>query len=116
AAAQLPRPVRPPVRTRAQTGRAAEPVLRRLALLGVALVLVAIAAVAVLLLRPAPSIARQVAEPADVVVVVGEGETVWDVVAPHVPAGGDRAAYVAEVVAANGIDAREIAPGTALVL
>jgi hypothetical protein len=50
----------------------------------------------------------------EAVVVVGPGETVWDLVAPHVPEGVDRAVYAAEVVAANDLDPQRITPGTAV--
>lgn len=111
AAVQLGTPAhRPRLAARRAAARHPRAVLRA-ALLAVLVLGVVIVA---LLARPTPSIARQVAEPPPVVVVVGQGETVWDVVAPHVPAGSDRRAYVTEVVALNGIDAAAIPPGTAL--
>ena len=84
-----------------------------------AVVLVAMAALtlAVALLRPAAGSvpAMPGARPdAQAVVVLGPGETVWDLVLPHAPAGADAQAWVAEVVAHNGIDARKVAPGTAV--
>lgn len=45
-------------------------------------------------------------------VVVGPGETIWDLVAPHVPAGQDRASYVDSVLAHNGLTATAVRPGT----
>jgi hypothetical protein len=48
------------------------------------------------------------------VVVVEAGETVWDLAVAHTPEGERPAAYVAEVVAANGVTATSIEPGTEL--
>ncbi|MDP9023179.1 MAG: LysM peptidoglycan-binding domain-containing protein, partial [Actinomycetota bacterium] len=49
-------------------------------------------------------------------VVVGPGDTVWDLAAAHLPAGEDLPSYVAEVVERNRVDATALAPGTVLVL
>lgn len=45
-------------------------------------------------------------------VVVADGDTLWDLVAPYAPAGVDPAVYVAEVAAAGGHDPRALVPGT----
>ncbi|MFO8076842.1 MAG: hypothetical protein ACQETV_01310 [Actinomycetota bacterium] len=50
----------------------------------------------------------------EVVVVVAEGETMWELVLPHAPAGADPHAFVAEVAARNGVDPGRLEPGTAL--
>lgn len=52
------------------------------------------------------------AEP--VKIVVGPGDTVWRLAAPHAPAGTDAMAYVVEVAAFNGVDPRAVRPGTVL--
>lgn len=52
------------------------------------------------------------AEP--VTIVVGPGDTVWDLAAPHAPAGADAMAYVVEVAAFNDVDPRAVRPGTVL--
>jgi hypothetical protein len=48
------------------------------------------------------------------VVVVGPGETVWDVAADYVPEGQNAHAYVARVLELNDVDATAVAPGTVL--
>lgn len=47
-------------------------------------------------------------------VVVGPGETLWQVVVPHAPAGAHPMAYVVEVAAYNDIDPRAVPAGTVL--
>lgn len=59
-------------------------------------------------LRPGPDAARAGGR----VLVLSEGETLWDVVLPHTPEGVDPAVFVARVVAANGLDPRSVPPGT----
>jgi NAD/NADP transhydrogenase alpha subunit len=49
-------------------------------------------------------------------VVVGAGETVWDIAANYVPAGETAHGYVARVLRYNDIDAAAVAPGTVLQL
>lgn len=51
---------------------------------------------------------------AEITVVVGPGETLWDLVLPYAPAGADAQAWVAEVVTLNGVDARRLPPGAVL--
>lgn len=46
--------------------------------------------------------------------VVGPDDTVWDLVAPHVPTGADPLAYMIEVAAYNDVDPRAVPPGTVL--
>lgn len=48
-------------------------------------------------------------------VVVRSGDTLWDLVRPHVPAGADLGAHVAAVADANDLDdPRALRPGTAV--
>lgn len=47
-------------------------------------------------------------------VVVGPGDTLWELLAPHAPAGAHPTAYVLEVAAFNGVDPRTVTPGTVL--
>ena len=49
-------------------------------------------------------------------VVVGPGETVWDIASEYLPAGGSTHAYVAEILAYNDVQAASIAPGAVLQL
>ncbi|HWB71613.1 MAG TPA: LysM peptidoglycan-binding domain-containing protein [Egibacteraceae bacterium] len=56
-----------------------------------------------------PSAAR-----AALTVVVAPGDTIWELAATHLPAGEDLGAYVAEVVAFNGVEASRLQPGTVL--
>jgi hypothetical protein len=109
-----PRSCSPPrrgSRSRAPAGRAATRRLRvrwrRVAVLA----LLVIAGVALLAGLRGPAGAAQQQEPGPLI-VVGEGDTVWELVGPHVPAGVDRGVYAAEVVATNDLDPRHIAPGT----
>ena len=48
------------------------------------------------------------------VVVVAEGETMWDLVLPFAPAGEDPHAWVAKVAEHNRIDPGRVRPGDAL--
>lgn len=54
------------------------------------------------------------AEP--ITVVVAPGETLWDIAAPHAPAGTEPMAYVVQIAAHNGVDPRAVQPGTVLQL
>ncbi|HVM12736.1 MAG TPA: LysM peptidoglycan-binding domain-containing protein [Egibacteraceae bacterium] len=54
------------------------------------------------------------AEP--ITVVVAPGETLWDIAAPHAPAGTEPMAYVVQIAAFNGVDPRAVQPGTVLQL
>ena len=47
-------------------------------------------------------------------VVVGPGETVWDIATEYVPDGVHPQAYVAHVLRYNGLEATAVMPGTAL--
>lgn len=49
-------------------------------------------------------------------VTLGEGETAWEALKPHTPAGMRHEVFVHEVVQANGVDARELRPGDVLVV
>ena len=51
-----------------------------------------------------------------VTVVVGTGETIWDIAAEYLPAGENTHGYVARVLRYNDIDAASVAPGTVLQL
>lgn len=53
-------------------------------------------------------------EQADVVVVVGEGDTLWDLVLPYAPAGADAHEWVARVAAANDVEPLGLRPGDVL--
>lgn len=44
-------------------------------------------------------------------VVLAPGETLWDVLAPHTPAGTGRQDFIALVLDANGLDGSAVAPG-----
>ncbi len=46
--------------------------------------------------------------------VLGEGETVWDLVLPHLPAGVDAQSYVRSVLDHNGLLATAVPPGTVI--
>lgn len=46
--------------------------------------------------------------------VVSEGETVWDLVLPHLPAGADVQGYVAAVLEHNGLRATAVRPGAVI--
>lgn len=55
------------------------------------------------------------AEPAwEPTVVIAPGETVWELAAPHAPAGADLQVYVEEVLRHNGLEATAIPPGTVI--
>lgn len=60
--------------------------------------------------------AAAAAGPAEVTtrVVVESGETAWEALKAHRPAGMDHAVFVHEVMSFNGVDARELRPGDAL--
>jgi hypothetical protein len=70
--------------------------------------------------RPAEAVATATATGAgaaetwEPTVVIGPGETVWELAAPHAPAGTDLHLYVQEVLRHNGLDATAIAPGTVI--
>lgn len=49
-------------------------------------------------------------------VVLGEGETAWEALRPHVPDGAAHEVFVHEVLQANDVDARELRPGDVLVV
>ena len=95
---------------------------RYAAMLGVALAAVMVAAAPLASAwgadEPAAP-ASGVAEPdgagvEEVLVVVAPGETMWELVLPHAPAGADPHGFLAEVAARNGVDPGELEPGMAL--
>jgi LysM domain-containing protein len=47
-------------------------------------------------------------------IVVGVGDTIWDLARAHVPAGRDVMSYVAEIVVLNDVDATALQPGMVL--
>jgi hypothetical protein len=49
-------------------------------------------------------------------VVVGPGQTLWDIAAQYAPADRDRTGWAAEIARINDIDAQAIRPGTPLVI
>lgn len=96
---------------RSAMGRADGPVYRRrraLALLLLALMCLGLFSA----INPLVSAASPVHVPEPVVVVVGPGETIWDLAFPHLPAGEDPRAFVARIVAFNDVDAGALRPGT----
>jgi hypothetical protein len=52
----------------------------------------------------------------NVTVVVGPGQTLWDIAAQYAPADRDRTAWAAEIAELNDIDAQAIQPGTPLLI
>jgi nucleoid-associated protein YgaU len=105
---------RPAARVAAR--RAATPrvfVIRRLvtAILFLGVVAVAIASFGVL-----HSQASSDASVVTATVVVGPGDTVWDIARPYAPAGVAPQAYVAQVLRYNDVQATAIQPGTVLQL
>lgn len=108
------RPAAPTHRLAAPTHRAVSPprrhargvyARRRLAALAL-LVLAAVALVAPLRSEAAPAF-----EPEPAIVVVGHGDTLWDLAWPYLPVGEDLRAYVLEVAAENGITPGRLRPG-----
>jgi hypothetical protein len=47
-------------------------------------------------------------------VVVRPGDTIWDLAGAHAPAGEDRRAFVAEIVAINEVQPSALRPGMVL--
>ncbi len=64
--------------------------------------------------EPAGASAVEGVDVGEVLVVVAPGETMWEVVLPHAPAGADPHGFLAEVAARNGVDPGRLEPGTAL--
>ena len=54
------------------------------------------------------------AGPVEATVVVGAGDTVWDIAAEYTPEGAHPQAYVAEVLRYNDLQASAVLPGTVL--
>jgi hypothetical protein len=50
----------------------------------------------------------------EVALVVGPGETVWDLALPYVPAGEDAQLFMAQVLTRNGVEATAVRPGTVI--
>lgn len=133
-ARQIPsaaRPVRPSARPAPRAHRAPAPCPRRAAASGprvrMRLTLLARRLLALLITLVVVSVAvwtatalrSEASGDASVVaatVVVGAGETVWDIAADYVPAGETTHGYVARVLRFNDIDAAAVAPGTVLQL
>lgn len=95
-------------------------VYRRRRVVAAAVVVVAGVAVALALASATGAPAGQTARPAPgapaetVSIVVGPGDTIVDLAAPHAPAGTDTMAYAREVAAFNDVDPRAVRPGTVL--
>lgn len=88
---------------------------RRLVALAASLALGAAVGGAVSTLRAADPGAERPAAPADfVTLVVSPGDTIWSLVAPHVPVGRDLSSYVAEVLAYNDVRPADLRAGTVL--
>ena len=107
-----------PARARAPRGRphpSAAMLLRRRR---VAALLILCAVTTGLLVAGWPALRSEAATPAPPPehVVVGPGDTVWDLAVPRTPPGERPHAYVAEVLTLNGVDAGAIRPGTVLAL
>lgn len=74
-----------------------------------ALALLVLAGVA--LVAPLRSDAAPAFEPEPALVVVGEGDTLWDLAWPYLPVGQDLRAYVLDVAADNEISPGALRPG-----
>ena len=79
-----------------------------------ALLVLMVTVVGVLTLLAPNSGATPAHQPDPVLVVVGPGDTVLELVRPHVPAGQDPRAYAADVLRESGLDARAVRPGAVL--
>jgi hypothetical protein len=102
-----------PAGTRAATRAGGVTQVRRRRAAVLALLVIAVVALGLVLPSQPPAGAADGGAPsAPVLLVVAPGETVWGLVAPHAPAGVPLQAYVAHVLARNGLDATAIAPGT----
>jgi len=121
--ATIDRPRRMPARTApvARHRPAARPrparASRRTALLRrrmLAFVVLVAAVMAIALSLAMESQASSDAGVLEATVVVGAGETIWDIAGDYLPAGHSQHAYVARVLRHNGIDASAVAPGTVL--
>jgi hypothetical protein len=100
--------------------RGAMPAQVRRGLAVLALLVIAVVASAVLLgSLGAPDAAAasgplDAAVGAEITVVVGPGETAWDLVLPHVPAGANAQLFVSAVLERNGLEATSVQPGTVI--
>ena len=105
--------------TRGRALRAAQARFRRRRLaVAVAFLLLAAAGwlLALVLALPLRSGAEAAAPIPAAQVVVGPGDTVWDLARAHAPEGVDPLVYVAEVVEHNGVPATALVPGMVLEL
>jgi hypothetical protein len=110
-------PARRPAPARSAASRAATrtsgvPARIRRRLAGLALLVIVCAAFVVAGRADAAAGGAATGATAEVLAVVVEGETVWDVALPAVPAGEDPLVYVSEVVRRNGLHSTAVAPGT----
>lgn len=87
---------------------------RRMAVAAVAVAVVAVVAVGTGAGDAPPALRDVAATGPPTTLVVGPDDTVWDLVAPHVPDGAHPMAYVIEVAAYNDVDPRAVPPGTVL--
>lgn len=76
----------------------------------------------VLVVAGVSMVGRSVAGPAvpaariEMTVTMSTGDTLWDLARHYAPAGTDRASWVVDVAARNGVDPGAILPGTPLVI
>lgn len=110
ATARRPAPLHPAPRAATRAGGRAQ-ARRRLGILAL-LVIAAVLALGPVVGSAAADIPGDPAPPPTAHLVIGQGETVWDLAAPHAPAGANVEVYVAEVLAHNGLEATAVAPGT----
>lgn len=85
----------------------------RVALLLLVIIAGLLPAAALVFTAPARADAVKVSRP-PLIVVVSQGETLWDLALAHTPPGQDPLAYLAEVIALNGVQATALQPGMAL--
>ncbi|HWH33354.1 MAG TPA: hypothetical protein VNU01_11855 [Egibacteraceae bacterium] len=80
----------------------------------VALVVLVLALAGALTLLAPNSGAAPAREPEPLLLVVGPGDTVLDLVRPFAPEGSDPRAFAAEVLEASDLDGRAVRPGAVL--
>lgn len=101
-------------RRRAQHRRAARRAAARRRL--VVLVIMAVAVLTFVVSASLQSQASDVRGDAglEATVVVGPGDTVWDIAVDYLPAGEHAHAYAARILQHNGVEASAVAPGSVL--
>jgi len=104
-----------PARRGGRGGRGQTAARRRLAALAAALVLgTAVGGVASSVRTADTEPPRTRAPGGFVTLVVSADDTIWSLVAPHVPVGRDLSSYVAEVLAYNDVRPADLQAGTVL--